>query len=213
LHEITGQVLGVQGRQSKNGQHTLYDVAFSDGNKYTTFEADLANTANALVGQQVSAHVDVKQNGKYTNYNLEAIAPQGQLAQPALQAGTPVTFPVGHQLVGSGTSSIPITPPQQSGGWSEEKDQRITKLALLKLASCLVGSLFSGAGPEALEEAQAKTVALAKELYVQIFAGPVGATPATPAATPAEVAASVPGVQVGAVSEQLAHDKKPRPEW
>jgi hypothetical protein len=115
--QIQGTVLGVTSRQSKDGKYTMYDVAMSDGNKYTTFEGELAQQAAALQGQQVSANVEVKQNGRFTNFNLNGIGVAGSLGAPAQTAPqVPVQLP-GIQPAGTAIqprSSASSPPPRRA---------------------------------------------------------------------------------------------------
>lgn len=205
MQDINGQVLEVTGRKSKNGQHDMYDVAFSDGNKYTTFDYDVAQKALGLKGQAVTARTEIKQNGKYTNFNLEDIAPQGQLGPLLTPNGGGTALPIGsaHPLqstVIQPMSGAQPTIPFQQFESETTKNERITRQNVLRTSFQFVGSLFQGAGPEALEEATEKALALARELYVIGLHGgaeqPVQSVPATPE----EVAAAVPGVQVGTES-------------
>lgn len=142
--DIVGQVLSVSGRPTKSNR-TIYDIAFSDGNKWTTFDGEVAQKANALVGQTVSARVEVSQKGQYTNYNILDIAPQGQLPPAAFPApsGTAVPLPV----PATPTAAIPIVQGDP------EKDARIAKGVAVKVAAQVVAGLFAGAGPEATQEA------------------------------------------------------------
>ena len=168
MQEINGQVLGVTGRQTKSGK-TLYEVAFSDGQKYVTFKGDLSQKANGLVGQQVTMRVTVKQNGDFTNYYLEDIAPQGQLVPQALPAGAPIQQP---------PVSIPVAPPS-NGGMSPKREQKIVKQNVLGTSFNFIGSLFQGAGPEALDEAFAHAEKLAHVLYGKVM-GELAHIEATP---------------------------------
>lgn len=208
MQDIDGQVLEVTGRKSKDGKHDMYDVAFSDGNKYTTFEYDLAQKALGLKGQAVSARTEIKQNGKWTNFNLEDIAPQGQLG-PLLtpNGGTPVGLgPPGPQPVVAAATPPPyqtgVQPsiPFQQQENQIDKAQRIVRQNVLGTAHAFVGALFQGAGPEALQEASEKALALARELYVIAWTGGAEQPAQSVPATPEEVAAAVPGVQVGTES-------------
>jgi hypothetical protein len=212
MQDISGQVLGVTGRQSKNGQHTMYDVAFSDGNKYTTFDQAMATKAQQLVGQPVTARVEVKQNGRYTNYNLEDVFPAGQappLAQPV--AGVPVV----------GTP-IPITPAGENGGgkkgFGENDIIRIAKLGAIGSAVDLVGNLLHGAGPEALDQALELVDKAAAAFYTKARSHEAPAAPAAVLGvevptTPAEVAAAVPGVEVGVGAVETPPAEAPSVQW
>jgi hypothetical protein len=195
LHEVTAQVLDVTGRKSKNGQHTMYDVALSDGNKYTTFDAGTANTAAALKGQVVTAHVEVKQNGKYTNYDLEAIAPQGQLAPAPVAAGTAVTVPVTPTVsIANGTTPTPDIPIAAA---SNGRTPEFARGAALNSA---IAFIATGAADTRDGEGSHELVARYTRAF-QEFAD-TGKFPwEGEATTPQEVAAAVPGVQVGVVEQ------------
>jgi hypothetical protein len=205
--QIQGTVLGVTSRQSKDGKYTMYDVAMSDGNKYTTFEGELAQQAAALQGQQVSANVEVKQNGRFTNFNLNGIGVAGSLGAPAQTAPqVPVQLP---GIQPAGTAIQPAAPvvgvitpaPQSSGGPSPEAQARMSRYAAAKVGFDFVATLFGGAGPEGGEQA----TGLAKRVSELVLAwGETGVWPGSapvaqqaPPQTAEQVAAAVPGVQVG----------------
>lgn len=194
--QIQAQVLGVVGRTSKNGQHQMYDVQLSDGQKYTTFDPDLAGQANALVGQQVAANVSLEQNGKYLNRNLLAIGAPGTLPAPAPQvAGAiPVGTAIPIQGAASPVAGIPQAAPSGGGGGMSDADKaRITRLSAVGTAFDFVSRLFAGAGPEAGEQATSIARGLTEAI---VNYGHNGTWPGV-AASPAQVAAAVPGVQVG----------------
>lgn len=201
--QVQAQVLGVTSRQSRNGQHTMYDVALSDGNKYTTFDPDLAGKAASLQGQQVAANVSIEQkpgNGgrMFTNFNLLDIGqvgalappPAGQVAIPNAQVAQPVAIPGVQPTAGV------ITPAPSSGGgggMSDADKARITRLSAAGTAFDFVSRLFAGAGPEAGEQALSIARAVTESL---VGYGQQGVWPGI-APSPAQVAAAVPGVQVG----------------
>jgi hypothetical protein len=117
--EIAGNVLSATPRVTGSGK-TVYDIAFSDGNTYATFDAKTFAKAASLVGQAASARVNVKQNGQYTNYYLNDIAPQGQLSATSAPVAT----------------QAPSTPPRpQQGGMSAEDKARVTWLSCLSSAA------------------------------------------------------------------------------
>ena len=197
MPDINAQVLGVSGRAVKTG--TIYDIAMSDGNKYSTFTPELATKAQGLTGQNVTARVEITQNGNYTNYTLQDIAPAGQLPAAALPSGVPTG------------NTIPISVPSSGGGggMSPERETKIVKQSLLATAFNFVGHLYTGAGPEGFPEATAQALSLAKELYGQVMGG-AQAPPTTPAAVAAVVNAEVPGaVVVGAEAPPAQQG----PEW
>lgn len=209
MQEVTATVLGVAGRQA--GNSSIYDVALSDGQKYSTFNAELAQKAQALAGQQVTARVNVEQKNKngrtYTNYNLEDIAPAGQLAQMALP--TP-EWSTPQEYIGAKNASpppaIPMAPPASNGGMPIEREQKIVKQSVMATAFNFVGSLFQAAGPEAIPEATEAALTLAKTLYGEVFSEAASAP-----TTPQEVAAQVPGVQVGVAGD--AQQATPSIQW
>lgn len=207
--DATGSVLGVIGRPTSTGR-TVYDVQaqLDDGQlvKLGTFKAELAQSAQNFQtgGQRVSIRYDVRVKGEYTNLDLVAIAPEGQLpAAPAL----------GIQMAGS---TVPVGQPTGKG--TPETQKQIVKQNVLRTAHDFVGGFYQGLGPDYLEEAEAHAERIAQRLYGIVSgshaaAVPVGVVPpvvpvAAPVAapvvpivptatTPAEVAAAVPGVQVG----------------
>lgn len=197
MQDITGSVLGVSGRTTRNNRQ-MYDVAFSDGNKYTTFDAALATKAQGLQGQQVTARVEVSQNGQYTNYNLRDIAPIGQLPPQAFPAAPGAPLPAG----GSPTPSPSIPTPQiASVPFLDEaaRQQSIVRQSSLKTAFQFVGSLFHGAGPEAMGEARELALVLGRDLFMIAHYGHENHAPQTPQEIAAGVntAVGVPAVQVG----------------
>jgi hypothetical protein len=129
--EITGTVLSATPRVVGNNR-TIYDIAFSDGNTYTTFDAKIWAKVQQVGQQPATARVSVKQKDQFTNFYLNDIAPQGQLAATSAPVATP-------------------PPPQaarapQSGGMSPEREQKIVKQSSFSTAFNFVGALYQGAG-------------------------------------------------------------------
>lgn len=83
---INGVVLGVgsqSGTSKSTGRpYTRFDIQFSDGRTYVTFDAAKSGTAVQLQGQPVSLLVTVSQRGNFTDYRLEEIGPEGSLSLP-----------------------------------------------------------------------------------------------------------------------------------
>jgi len=207
---------------------TVYDVACSDGVSRQVWEAPIATALNAFAGTgaQVWLRTSEKQNGQYTNRSIHAFAPPGQ-ALPPDTGGPGGGFGGGGGRPGGGGGG--------RGGMSEADKTRISKMGAQGSAATLVAALFSGAGPEAFEEAVEKHAELTKRLYKSArsheapeAAGPtvlqtgtqgqvlpsVGQPVATGAVlptTPAEVAAQVPGVVVGVPVAQDAAAEAPQP--
>ena len=199
MQDLVGQVMGVTGQPTRQGG-TLYSVQFSDGNAYTTFDGTLAGRAQQLVNQQVSARIEMKpkKDGSGHWLNLIDIAPSGQLAPSAvptvpgtqIQAGTPITTPAIPQLAPA--VNIPMQPPRES---EDVKVKRITFLSAAGTAAVLVGNVYAGTGADGIEEAEEKFKALTERLFLGSGLG--GEAQAAPV-TPEQVAAAVPGVEVGA---------------
>jgi len=141
--EIAGNVLSATPRVTGSGK-TVYDIAFSDGNTYATFDTAIYSKAAGLIGQAATARVKVGPNPKnpqYINYYLNDIAPQGQLSATS----APVALPA------------PTAPrPQQGGGMSAEDKARVTWLSCVSSAAQSVAG--SGAG-------SVEILAIARELY------------------------------------------------
>ncbi len=206
MAECNGTVLGVTGRTISQGR-VVYDVQAQletpEGvlaQKLGTFKQELASQAQSLTGQRASFRYEVVVKGQYTNYNLDAIAPEGQLA--AVAVGTIPIDQGGGQRGGGGGRGFQKDP---------ETQRQIVKQNVLGTAHRFVGEFYTGLGPDFLEEATAKALAHAQKLYGIVTGGapaaePVAAAqpvvvpqaPIVPVATtPAEVAATVPGVQIG----------------
>lgn len=205
MHEIVGQVLGVQGQHSQNGK-LFFSVQFSDGNAYTTFDNALAGKAGQYVnGPQVTARVEMKpkQRGDGFWMNLLDIAPVGQLPPAAVPtvpgtgfpAGMPVTTPQMPPVNGPQGLPAGVTmKPDYTRELSPQAQKRIAWGNAVNAASAIIGGVFSGAGPEGLDEAVEKFKELVTTIYLASSGGEAKATPVTPEA----VAAAVPGVEVGA---------------
>src|SRR5678816_165052 len=78
MYEAQFQLLSCTGKGTSKG--TVYEIAGSDGIKYTTWDANIAAKASGLQGQVVAARVEQKQNGKFTNYVLHDVGLPGSLA-------------------------------------------------------------------------------------------------------------------------------------
>lgn len=193
MYEIETTILGVLGSPTRNGG-TKYDVQLADGNSYSTFDGTLAGRAQSLIQQPVRARVSQKpkRDGNGFFLNLEDVAASGQPMQPMQVPNAPATQIPAGTPVGQ-PSNIPMAPPPES---QEVKTKRITFLSAVASASQLVGSVYAGAGPEALDEAIDNTKALAQIIFNAALQSQ-GAPRAMPV-TPEAVAAAVPGVEVGA---------------
>lgn len=201
MRDINVTVLSATGRNTKNGK-TIYDVALSDGNTYTTFDPQLAAKAAQLQSQQATARVNEQQNGKWTNRYLEDIGPVGTLP-PLAMPMAPGTTIVGNGALPTGIALAPPPVVQQDNG----KEKRIVTESVFSTAFNFVGQLFAGAGPEALPEATEHALTLAADLYGKVFAaGQAAQTPSTPQQ---EVAATVPGVTVGAPATVVQVEEQP----
>jgi len=157
--EISGTVLSAAPRIVGNNK-TIYDVNLSDGNTYTTFDAKLWAKVAPLIGQAVSARVAVKQNGNYTNFYLNDIAPQGQLAATSAPVATPAPLP----------QAAP-QPARAQGGMSPEREQKIVKQSSFSTAFNFVGALYQGAGESEFDAAVKHASVLAERLYGAVMGG------------------------------------------
>ena len=192
MHEIQAKVLTVGSRPTKTGK-LIYEVALSDGTTYTTFENAIAMQAQSLQGQDVAAQVDVRQNGQYTNYNIVAVRSANGVG--------PATLPLAPAI-----SPVPVNTGR---GRDPEVEARIVRQSSMATAFKFIGALYTGAGPEALEEARGKAVELAKHLFGHAMGKPEASVTPIPAA-PAEVAAQVNEVLGG---DAVAVGAKATPDW
>lgn len=182
--EVQGTILSATGRGVSGGR-TIYDIAFSDGVKYTTFDGQIAGQASALVGQPVIATVTTKQSqdGRYTNHYFEGVRSGNGAAPQAAPVPAVVTAPVA-------TAPVPVIDP-------DEKDRKLTRMFALKAAFAFVGSAYEGTGPEGVAEGAEVAFKLAAELYAKATA--------KPDETPASVAAAInSAVGEGAVAVGVA---------
>ena len=206
---------GVTGRQT-NGGKTIYDIAASlelpEGTintKLATFDGVVAKQAKKLEGGRATFKYTVKQNAQYTNYYLEAIAPEGELDDSL--------------------DDIPIVQPGQSagkkpwgggGGKTAAERASIARMHAMTCAHTFIASLYSGMGPDFLVVAKKEASKLANEIFqvtkekqsdnqaAQVDVAKVDPPPEPEKkpTTPAEVAADIPGVQVGVTEQEPASD-------
>ena len=175
--EISGTVLSAAPRVTTNGK-TVYDVAFSDGNTYVTFEAKIWAKVQQVGQQPASARVSVKQNGQYTNFYLNDIAPQGQLAATSAPVATPAPLPL-----------APATsPPPRGGGMTPEREQKIVKQSSFSTAFNFVGALYQGGGDGEFVAAVNMAHELARELYGHVMGEQGGTAGLAPVEGPNGVA-------------------------
>lgn len=174
MAQLTGPVTitGVVGKtiNTKNGPGTIYEVSASDGNKYATFTAPLAQKANSMIGQTVALSFTTRQNGQYVNYSLQDIVDGGAAAPAAIPmepaaAAIPVAAP-------AAPAPAPAAILVAGGG---DKDARITRLSAAKTA-------FDYAASAGMDE-QASFALAAR---IESFANgqppaPVAAAPVAPA--------------------------------
>jgi hypothetical protein len=195
--DISGQVLSVTGRNvnTKFGQKTVYDIVFSNGKTYSSWDAEVATKAQTYAAQkdvngnvtqpaqQVDARTVVKGDGKYED--IMEIALSGQLAQAAVAlANGSTTIP---------TPAIPIA-PISSGGMSPERESKIVKQSCLSTAFNFVGNLWNYGDDGPYNEAIESALELAKTLYAEVYGQQ------NVAQSPTEVAAQVNQVIPEAVS-------------
>jgi len=179
MPQVPGTIESVVGHPGANGK-TRYEVTIS-GQGYNTWNPEIARVANEHLQQQVVANVTVKpsRDGQFMNYYFDGLAdgaagqvpgqqgipmagaPQATTPQIPVQPGIPVASP--------SSPPIPLAPPPKPD-WAREA--RIVKQSSMATAFNFIGHLFDGAGPEAVEEAEAAAMELAKRLYVQVLGGP-----------------------------------------
>jgi hypothetical protein len=175
MPQVQGTIENVQGHPSANGR-TRYEVTIN-GQGYNTWKPDLARDAQARIGQPGSFNVTVKpsQDGQFMNYYFEGVA-DGAAGQIPMAAPAPIAqgAPMVQQIPIQPSAppvAIPMAPPG-SGGMSPEREAKIVKQSSMATAFNFVGHLFDGAGPEAMEEAEERALALAKRLYLQVLGAP-----------------------------------------
>jgi len=179
MPQIQGVIELVQGHPSSSGGNPRYAVTIA-GQEYNTWKPEVARQAMDMQGQMVTAEVAMKpsKDGQFMNYYFNGLvngaAPvQGEIpmAGGAVPQATTPQIPMQPGLPAASPSSppIPMAPPPKPD-WAREA--RIVKQSSMASAFNFVGHLFDGAGPEAMEEAEAAAMGLAKRLYVQVLGGP-----------------------------------------
>lgn len=154
MPDIQVAILSVSTRNTSTGK-TVYDVACGDGEKRQIWEAPLAQAINAFsgTGQPVTLREEVKQNGQYTNRTIKAFSPPGSALPPEVGGGGAIA----PQPLRAGSSG--------GGGMTPADKTRISKMGAQGSAAQIVGSLFTGAGPESFEQAIELHEQLTKKLY------------------------------------------------
>lgn len=127
MSEVRGTVLAVNGK-SVNGK-TIYEVAFSDGQTYATFNNEKADAAKRLQGQPAVMQTTLKTVSKndkvYTNYYLDSI-------EPGIGATVAETTP----------QAIAIKEDYQRK-MAPEVEQRVTRLSVIATAFQYAGAVGS----------------------------------------------------------------------
>lgn len=212
--DLQTSIIQVAVRNTRGGKQ-VFDVSCGDGKTRQVWDAGLANAINAYAGSgaTITIRFTQKQNGQYLNESINAFAPPGQ-ALPPEQAGGGIGGGGGGPRGGG------------RGGMSPQDKKRIARMGAQGSAAVLVAALFQGAGPEAYDEAMGLFDKTVVKLYKQAVnnGGEIeaqaegGATVLQPGATvgeqqaatnvlpqgatPEQVAATVPGVVVGAQALQ-----------
>jgi len=218
MHDITTQVLGTEAVPSKDGSSIRHVVNLVGGQAadgiqfpaegYVTFDAGLGGKAQGFNNQAVDARVEIKLvpkasgSGHWTNYVLHDIAPVGMLPPlPMPAAGgtnaTAIPTPAVAQPVAQTPVAVePVVHPLLTG--QAERDAQELRRSVMHATLEFSGRVFQGSGEA--QTAEAVAVALAKSFTTFISTGSFDSprvADVTPA-TPEEIAAQVPGVEVGA---------------
>jgi hypothetical protein len=173
--DSSGQVLAVIGRNVNvtkgphPGPRTVYDVQFSDGHTWATWDAALATKAMQIKegGLDADLRGEVVQNGEYTNYKLKDIAPSGGLPPDGLTGVTSAPLTTSGLPTNGGAPPIPIVASQ--GGMSPERESKIVKQSCLSTAFNFVATLYQGSEDTRLNDAIKDGLELAKTLYAEVY--------------------------------------------
>lgn len=201
MEDLNTSVLGVVSRPTS--RNLKYEVqlahAVQGSNVFSTFKPDLAAKANSLVGQQVTARVNVgpSKDGRFINHDLEDIGPVGTLSQMAFpaQPGTPAAAAMPAAQMAGGIPQASTIPQASPGPDRAETDARITRNASAKIAFGFAAKVFEGAGPDEFGKAVSFAQALAGQIATYSFTGSFDAqtheAPPPVPETPQEVATQV----------------------
>lgn len=98
--ERAGQVLSVTSAPVGQKGTLKYTVAFSTGEEFETFKLELAQAAQALLGQPCTVQVEHSKNGNFDNYDLAGVV-----------AGAAIGAVGGGQTIPAAGGSIPSATP------------------------------------------------------------------------------------------------------
>jgi hypothetical protein len=182
--KISGVVLGVN-TQSGVGKntgrpYTKFTIQFSNGTNYDTFDAAISGLATKLQGQPVEAYVQTTMRNGFTNNDILAIAPEGQLPE--------------QEFENTQTSFTPQNNVQNNGAARYgDRDQEIRRAVALKAAVDIEVARINDSG--------VNTISMIEENFDRfdrlLANGPQQGLGDTPT-TPEEVASTVPNVTTGA---------------
>lgn len=77
--------------ESNGRAWTRNDFLTADGQRFKTFDADIATEAKRLLNQQVAIQYEIKENGQRVNWMIQEITPIGGAAPVARVEGHPTT--------------------------------------------------------------------------------------------------------------------------
>ncbi len=211
--DISTTILSVQSKPTQTGK-MIYKVMCGDGVERTVWEAPLANALNSYANSGQAVVIDAvsapSRDGRFTNHTIKGLGG----AAPSVDGLQPQALSITQPLPTVGQIATALAPPAiqpyvPKDNMPADTTTRITKMGCLGYASTLVGQLLQGAGPEALDQAVEMTIETCKKLYTVARSHEAGREPLVKeqdtngqivpvAVTPADVAAQVPGVTVGA---------------
>lgn len=175
---INGVVLSIgskSGTGRNNRPYTKFDIQFSDGKNWSTFDATIAGKATSLQGQPATIIGQVTQRGEFTNYDLLDIGPEGSLSLPEGVENTTNGFT-----------------PQNIPGVSDADNKRRSK-EQVRWESAIIAATNL---PNDMDNITLDYVLdLAKRIYFAMETPPTNPQEPT---TPEEVASTVPNTNVGA---------------
>lgn len=188
MPEYTGQVLGVSSKTVGQNGNTQYTIAFSNGNSYSTFNYEIAQKANIAAAsgtavKLVTALKPKKQGGGFWENADNVLAPDA--------------FTGGDSSIdttqGASVPPIPVEAPQNGNGGASGASKFREPEQIARQEALAVAFAYASQADMLSDEAFGLAEAIYNAAYYGFNPGPAGQA----VKTPEEIAAAVPGVQVG----------------
>jgi len=108
-------------------------VKCADGQTYSTFDVQIAQGARFLIGQMAQLEFEIKQQGKYTNYTLEAVRASSDALHTAGGGHVSPSNGFAHPQTPTATpQSVSVAPVAAQVVSQDDREQRIIRQSSFK---------------------------------------------------------------------------------